>query len=82
MKFTKNLFVLLLTAVLVFTMSIPAFAAVATDVVTAEAGETVSLTYTYTDVAGIYGAFTLSNPDMVSSFKITIPDLARVSKTQ
>ena len=75
MKFTKNLFALLLTAVLVFTMSIPAFAAVATDVVTAEAGETVSLTYTYTDVAGIYGAFTLSNPDMVSSFKITIPDL-------
>ena len=75
MKFTKNLFALLLTAVLVFTMSIPAFAAVTTDVVTAQAGETVSLTYKYTDVAGIYGAFTLSNPDMVSSFKITIPDL-------
>ena len=75
MKFTKNLFALLLTAVLVFTMSIPAFAAVATDVVTAKAGETVSLTYKYTDVAGIYGAFTLSDPDMVSSLKITIPDL-------
>ncbi|MBR6506794.1 MAG: FIVAR domain-containing protein [Clostridia bacterium] len=75
MKFTKNLFALLLTAVLVFTMSIPAFAAVATDVVTAQAGETVSLTYKYTDVAGIYGAFTLSDPDVVSSLKITIPDL-------
>ena len=48
MKFTKNLFALLLTAVLVFTMSIPAFAAVTTDVVTAQAGETVSLTYKYT----------------------------------
>ena len=75
MKFTKNLFALLLTAVLVFTMSIPAFAAVTTDVVTVEAGKTVSLTYKYTDVAGIYGVFALSNPDMISSLKITIPEL-------
>ncbi len=72
MKNIKNIFALLLVAVLSFTMAIPAFAAVAPTGATAVAGETVVITFSYDNIAALEGTFYFTDSSMFSAISVDV----------
>lgn len=70
MKTFKKLFVLLLTVVLIGVMSIPCFALGAPAASEAKAGDVVTVSFSYEDIAGIRGTFSFSKADLIKDINI------------
>ncbi len=71
----KKIFALTLVLAIIFCISVPASAAVSPTKKSANAGDVITLKYTYNGIAGINGTFTYSNPDMFSNIKFNIEGL-------
>ena len=73
MKTTKKLLVLLLTALLICVSVFTATASVIPPVTETYAGETVTIDFSYDNIAGIHGTFTTTGDDIIESIEI-VPD--------
>lgn len=72
----KKVFALTLVLAIIFCISIPVSAAVSPTKKSANAGDVITLKYTYKGIAGINGTFTYSNPDVFSDVKFNIEGLS------
>ena len=75
MKTMKKVLVLFLTALLICTSIFTATASVIPPVTETEAGKTVTIDFSYDNIAGIHGTFTTSGDDIIEEITIT-PDSA------
>lgn len=73
MKTMKKVLVLFLTALLICTSIFAATASVIPPVTETEAGETVTVDFSYNNIAGIFGTFSTTGDDIVEKITIT-PD--------
>ena len=71
----KKIFAIALALAIVFCINVPAFAAVSPSSVEANAGQVVTLKYTYSGIAGINGTFKYSDPSVISDVKFNISGL-------
>jgi len=74
MKVAKRIFALMLSVVLVFSLTVNAFAATSKEVA-AEAGETVTVELQYTNIAGIQGTLKTSGADIITGIAVTTTGL-------
>lgn len=72
----KIIFALMLAVVIVFGTSIPAYAAVSPAKTNAYTGQTVTVKYSYTNIAGINGTFSYTNSKLFSNVKFEIDGLS------
>lgn len=72
MKAIKKISGVVLALVMVLCMSISSFAATPVETVETEAAKVVTVEFVYEKVAGIYGTFTYSNPDLFSNVEFDI----------
>jgi tetratricopeptide (TPR) repeat protein len=71
----KKFFAITLAMAIIFCVNVPAMAAVSPKSVEANAGQVVTLKYTYSGIAGINGTFKYSNPSVISNVKFNISGL-------
>ena len=71
MKTMKKVFVLLLSVLLISTTFVTAFASVAPAATETKAGEIVTVEFTYDNIAGIYGTFTISGDAIIKDTVFT-----------
>ena len=72
MKITKKLLALLLTLVLVSSMAISAFASAAPSATDAYKGSVVEVEFSYENVAGIRGTFTISGDNIIDKMELSV----------
>ncbi len=70
MKTVKKVLVLLLTVLLISTSFITAFASVVPATTETKAGAVVSIDFSYDNIAGIRGTFTISGDDIIKAIEI------------
>lgn len=75
MKTIRRISALLIAVVMVLCTITPVFATTSTPSVKGEAGETVSVKFTYNGIANIDGTFTYSNKDLFSSASMEVSGL-------
>ncbi|MBR2448274.1 MAG: FIVAR domain-containing protein [Clostridia bacterium] len=71
MKTMKKVFVLLLSVLLISTTFVTAFASVAPAATETKAGEIVTVEFSYDNIAGIYGTFTISGDEIIKDTVFT-----------
>ena len=71
MKTMKKVFVLLLSVLLISTTFVTAFASVAPAATETKAGEIVTVEFSYDNIAGIYGTFTISGDAIIKDTVFT-----------